>query len=69
MEMKERVAELLEQGAAFYICGSADMARNVRQNLVQILAEFKAWDETQAESYIMGYMKRARLLQEDVWSN
>lgn len=69
MEMKELVAELLEQGAAFYICGSADMARNVRGNLVQILAEFKSWDETQAESYIMGYMKRARLLQEDVWSN
>lgn len=69
MEVKDLVAELLEQGAAFYICGSAEMARNVRESLVQIVAEWKAWDETQAERYIMGYLKRARLLQEDVWSN
>ncbi|KAK5458213.1 hypothetical protein LTS15_004293 [Exophiala xenobiotica] len=69
VQLKDQVAGLLEQDAAFYICGSADMAREVRNRLVEIVAESRKWSEEQAERYVMTDMKKARLLQEDVWSN
>ena len=69
LQMRERVSALLEQGAAFYICGSADMARVVRNRLMEIISQSKGWDEQKAERYVMGEMKQAKLLQEDVWSS
>ena len=69
IQLRERVAALLEQGAAFYICGSADMAREVRNRLMEVISQSKGWDEQKAERYVMGEMKQAKLLQEDVWSS
>lgn len=67
--LKDKVVNLLEDGAALYICGSADMAREVREVLGRIVAEGFGWDEERAEKYITGDMKRERRLQEDVWSS
>jgi sulfite reductase alpha subunit-like flavoprotein len=69
VELKDQVAALLAQDAAFYICGSSDMAREVRNRLVEIVAESREWSEEEAKRYMMTDMKKARLLQEDVWSN
>ena len=69
IQLRERVIVLLEQGAAFYICGSADMAREVRNRLIGIISQSSGWDEPKAERYVMADMKQARLLQEDVWSS
>jgi NADPH-ferrihemoprotein reductase len=67
--LRKRVTELLEDGAALYICGSADMAREVREVLTKIVAEGFGWDDSKAEKYISGDMKREKRLQEDVWSS
>ena len=68
LELKDRVALLLERNAVFYICGSADMARCVRNALVKILMSWRGWEEMEAERYIMNEMRRTRTLQEDIWS-
>lgn len=69
VQNKEKVMELLNQDASVYICGSADMARGVRSALMEVLMDMKGWTQEQAERHIMGEMKRARRLQEDVWSS
>lgn len=68
MEEKEKVAALLEQDAVLYICGSADMARGVRRALIRLFVEIKGWPEEQAEKHVMGEMKKAKQLLEDIWS-
>lgn len=68
LEVKDRVAEFLEKDAAVYICGSADMAREVRRVLMKVVMEMRNWTEEEAERYVMEDMKKAKRLQEDVWS-
>ena len=67
-KLRDRVSSLLDDDASLYICGSADMARNVRNKLTTIVADSKSWSEVQAERYLMGELKKARRLQEDVWT-
>jgi NADPH-ferrihemoprotein reductase len=69
VDLKDRIVSLLDQSAAVYICGSADMARNVRNTLMKILMDSKGWSEVEAERYIMHELKRAKRFQEDVWSD
>jgi NADPH-ferrihemoprotein reductase len=68
LEVKERIAGLLEKDATVYICGRADMAREVRRALMQVVMEMRNWTEEEAERYVMEDMKNAKRLQEDVWS-
>lgn len=68
LEVKDRIAGLLEKDAAVYICGSADMAREVRRALMKVVMEMRNWTEEEAERYVMEDMKKAKRLQEDVWS-
>lgn len=68
IEEKEKVAALLEQDTVLYICGSADMARGVRRALIRLFVEIKGWPKEQAEKHIMGEMKKAKQLLEDIWS-
>ncbi|RLL94961.1 hypothetical protein CFD26_100786 [Aspergillus turcosus] len=69
VERKDVIMPLiLQQGAAFYICGSASMAREVRTRLVDILAEAGDQSREDADSMIAGKMKKAGLYHEDVWS-
>jgi NADPH-ferrihemoprotein reductase len=68
-ESRDLVSQLvLEDGAAFYICGAASMAREVRARLVEILAEKTGQGFEDADTMVAGKMKRAGLYHEDVWS-
>ncbi|KAF7115492.1 hypothetical protein CNMCM5793_002450 [Aspergillus hiratsukae] len=68
LEVKDKIAGLLDKDAAVYICGSADMAKEVRRALMKVLMATRSWTEQEAEQYVMGEMKKAKRLQEDVWS-
>lgn len=64
---KELVAGLVDGGAAFYVCGAATMAREVRARLVDVLAENSGKDKEAVDALIGGKMKKSGLYQEDVW--
>ncbi|CEO58260.1 hypothetical protein PMG11_02991 [Penicillium brasilianum] len=69
LEQRDTVLPLiLDQGAAFYICGSATMATEVRKRLVEMIARAKNQSPEEADAMIKGKMKKARLYHEDVWS-
>ncbi|KAH7309301.1 NADPH-cytochrome P450 reductase [Rhexocercosporidium sp. MPI-PUGE-AT-0058] len=57
---------LLEEGAYFYICGSASMAREVAGRLGECLRRSLGWDEERLRSWSEG-MRRGKRWQEDVW--
>ena len=67
LEHKAIVANLIEQGAAFYVCGTASMAREVRSRLVQVLSESSGAGIEEADARIGGEMRKAGLYHEDVW--
>jgi NADPH-ferrihemoprotein reductase len=69
LEQRDIVLPLiLDQDAAFYICGSATMATEVRRRLVEIIARAKMQSLEEADAMIKGKMKKAGLYHEDVWS-
>ena len=53
-KLKDRISSLLDDDASFYICGSADMARNVRNKLKSIVADSKGWSELQNLDFAQG---------------
>ncbi|KAH6718218.1 hypothetical protein BKA61DRAFT_545277 [Leptodontidium sp. MPI-SDFR-AT-0119] len=66
-EREEEVVRLLvEEGAYFYICGSASMARDVAGRLGECLRRSLDWDEDKLRSWSEG-MRRGKRWQEDVW--
>lgn len=66
-EYKERVGELMDLGANFYICGDASsMARDVQNQLIQILSERKNIEEPVAVEMVKS-LKINNRFQEDVW--
>ena len=67
VEHKQLVTQMIEDGAAFFICGSATMAREVRTRLNGILAESKQLSLEDADNWVSSKMKKAGLYQEDVW--
>lgn len=67
-EYGELVAKMLDDGAYFYVCGSTDMARGVREALVKVMMQAKGYDEKAADNHVRYELKQARRLQEDVWS-
>lgn len=66
-EEAEKVEQLVDDRAAVYICGAAAMAREVRQGLVDVLAERKGMDPEEVDLKFITKMKKAGLYQEDVW--
>jgi NADPH-ferrihemoprotein reductase len=67
-EQGELVNKLLQDDAHFYVCGSSDMARDVRGALVNLIMQWRHWDEKAADTYVRDDLKQAKRLQEDVWS-
>ena len=69
VERKHEVVHLLDDdGAFFYICGSARMALDVRKALVDALIECKNLSSEDAEQYVRA-LKAAKRFREDVWAN
>jgi sulfite reductase alpha subunit-like flavoprotein len=68
VQLKERIVDLMEEDAVVYTCGSAEMARLVRNELTRVLRDGKGWSDVEVERYMVD-MKRSRRLQEDVWSS
>ncbi|KAL8746755.1 MAG: hypothetical protein Q9190_001273 [Brigantiaea leucoxantha] len=66
-EQEEEVCrQLVETNCCFYICGSANMAREVTKVVSEALKRFNSWDETQLRGF-MDRLKRNGRWQEDVW--
>jgi NADPH-ferrihemoprotein reductase len=66
-EHKQLVAKMIEDGAAFYICGAATMARDVRSRLVQLIAEHKRQTVEETDIWVTAKLRKAGLYHEDVW--
>lgn len=62
----ELVSMLLEEDAAFYICGSATMAREVGKKVSEGVKEARMYDEDGFNTW-RKERKRAKRWQEDVW--
>jgi NADPH-ferrihemoprotein reductase len=57
---------LLAQDGAFYICGAANMAKEVENVVVEAIVEQKSWKETEVEAWRQD-RKKAKRWHEDVW--
>jgi len=70
LEMKDKIWELLEQGAHVYVCGDAKfMAKDVYKALRQIVEEAGGKTKQQAESYITSLQtSNPPRYQQDVWA-
>lgn len=63
---KEVLRLLVEENAYFYVCGSADMARDLAKVVGDCLQRRMGWGERELREWSEG-MKRTRRWQEDVW--
>ena len=66
-EEAEKIEQLVDDRAAFYICGAAAMAREVRKGLVDVLTERKGMAPEEVDLKLITKMKKTGLYQEDVW--
>jgi NADPH-ferrihemoprotein reductase len=66
VECGEEAMRLLEEGANFYICGRAGMAKEVERSVGEVVKGRKGWDEVQLGEWSRS-MKGMRRWQEDVW--
>ncbi|OCL13709.1 hypothetical protein AOQ84DRAFT_394900 [Glonium stellatum] len=60
------VLRLIEEGANFYICGRANMAKEVERAVGNAMRVKNGWDDTQLNDWSRK-IKGMRKLQEDVW--
>ena len=66
-EHADRLCELvLDEGAIFYICGSANMARDVTKRLGECIKARKGWVDDQLKAW-SERQKKTHRWQEDVW--
>ena len=66
-EYASRVCDLvLEENAIFYICGSANMARDVTKRLGEYIKSRNGWADEQLKSW-SERQKKTHQWQEDVW--
>lgn len=65
-ERSADVCDALFDGASFYICGRASMAREVGKVVRDAVGAAKGWDESEVKDW-SERMKRNRKWQEDVW--
>ncbi|KAJ9616316.1 hypothetical protein H2200_000034 [Cladophialophora chaetospira] len=66
-EHRQIVLEMIDNGAAFYICGAATMAREVRARLNQVIAESRQQSMEEADTWVSAKMAKVGLYHEDVW--
>jgi NADPH-ferrihemoprotein reductase len=57
---------LLDEGAIFYVCGWAAMAREVSKSLTSFLIESKGWTDDEVQMCNMS-LRRKGNWKEDVW--
>lgn len=60
------VVRMLDEGANFYICGRAAMAREVEKAVSETMKQQKQWSEEQSQEWIRA-VKRRNKWQDDVW--
>ncbi|PLB47054.1 NADP/FAD dependent oxidoreductase [Aspergillus steynii IBT 23096] len=65
-EVGGEVVRLMDEGANFYICGRAGMAREVDAVVGGVMKNAKGWEEEQVNEWRRG-IKRRNKWQEDVW--
>lgn len=65
-EHGNKVVQLLDEDARFYICGRASMALEVRRELVKLLMERKGMSEAESDEWCKS-LKKGNKWQEDVW--
>jgi NADPH-ferrihemoprotein reductase len=65
-EYGEKLLQLLEKGANFYICGRAGMAKEVERTVGEVMKANEGWDDIQLGEWSRS-MKGTRKWQEDVW--
>ena len=65
-EAGEEVVRLMDEGANFYICGRAGMAREVDEVVGGVMKRAKGWEEEMVNEWRKG-IKRRNKWQEDVW--
>lgn len=65
-EAGEDVVRLMDEGANFYICGRAGMAREVDEVVGGVMKRAKGWEEEMVNEWRKG-IKRRNKWQEDVW--
>ncbi|VEU21324.1 DEKNAAC102340 [Brettanomyces naardenensis] len=67
LEHKKELADLLDKGAFFYVCGDASkMARDVQKALIKVVAQEKKVPEDDAAEMVK-QLKIQNRYQEDVW--
>ncbi|OCK75376.1 riboflavin synthase domain-like protein [Lepidopterella palustris CBS 459.81] len=65
-EMSTDVLRLMSEGANFYICGRASMAREVGKRVGEAMGKTNGWTEQEVKEWSEGVKRRAKW-QEDVW--
>lgn len=65
-EIGDDVVRLMDEGASFYICGRAGMAREVDEVVGGVMKSAKGWGDEQVNEWRRG-VKRRNKWQEDVW--
>lgn len=60
------VVKLLLEGAHFYVCGDASMARDVTHTILNILSNYAAMTEQEARNFVDA-MKENGLFHEDIF--
>ncbi|KAJ6084094.1 hypothetical protein N7486_010894 [Penicillium sp. IBT 16267x] len=65
-EFGEDVVKLIDEGASFYICGRAGMAREVEKAVGVTMQKTKGWSEDEVNNWSKAVKKKNKW-QEDVW--
>ena len=65
-ENADMLVKLLLEGAHFYVCGDASMARDVSHTVLNILSNYAAMTEQEARNF-MDAMKENGLYHEDIF--
>lgn len=65
-ELGEEVVRLIDDGASFFVCGRASMAREVESAVGAVMKEAKGWTEDEVNQWSKA-VKRRNKWQEDVW--
>jgi NADPH-ferrihemoprotein reductase len=65
-EFGEEVVKLIDEGASFYVCGRAGMAREVEKAVGVTMQKTKRWSEEEVNNWSKAVKKKNKW-QEDVW--
>ena len=65
-EFGDDVAKLIDEGASFYVCGRAGMAREVEKAVGATMKKAKGWSDDEVNSWSKAVKKKNKW-QEDVW--